>query len=174
MEPTHSLRTLSAGTLQDSTRSAKPLSASIEASLCNYLGAFDGTKNFVHLRPFFDDLFADNLIHMMDGRAIDKRCFARINQRWLDEGMIASLEDVFFVDDDHAEYTVHWSNGTRSMVTHVVAFVVDGKIVLAKPCAETESVFANMIGECQSTSNVRHPLHQFQRFRRSLAGRLVK
>mmetsp|Transcript_24293 Transcript_24293/g.43792 ORF Transcript_24293/g.43792 Transcript_24293/m.43792 type:complete len:253 (+) Transcript_24293:45-803(+) len=139
-------------------------SVSIEEPLCNYLTAFDGTKkDFNDIRPYFDDLFSDNLIHLMDGHPIGKPSFTRINKNLLEQRLVATLEDIHFVDDMHVEYTVHWSNEYTSMVTHIIAFVADGKIVKMQPCEETKGVFAGMSFGCHSNSSL-NPLHQLLRF----------
>mmetsp|Transcript_2438 Transcript_2438/g.3724 ORF Transcript_2438/g.3724 Transcript_2438/m.3724 type:complete len:248 (+) Transcript_2438:25-768(+) len=139
-------------------------SVSIEEPLCNYLTAFDGTKkDFDDIRPYFDDLFSDNLIHLMDGHPIGKLTFTHINKYLLEQRLVATLEDIYFVDDMHVEYTVHWSNEYTSMVTHIIAFVADGKIVKMQPCEETKGVFAGMSFGCHSNSSL-NPLHQFMRF----------
>ncbi|KAL7527606.1 hypothetical protein ACHAXR_002035, partial [Thalassiosira sp. AJA248-18] len=125
-------------------------SASIEEPLCNYLSSFDGKKkDFNDIRSSFDNLFSDDLIHLMDGLPVDKQNFLCINKHLLEQSMVATLEDIYFVDDDHVEYTVHWSNEHTSMVIHVVALVEGGKIVFLKPCEETKGVFASMRCNCQ-------------------------
>lgn len=140
-------------------------SSSIEEPLCNYLGAFDGTKkSFRDILPYFDDLFSDTLIHMLDGHPMDKSAFRCINEQLLEQRMVATLEDIYFADDSHVEYTVHWSNGCASVVSHAVALVVDSKIVLVKPCEETKSVFANMIDNCRS-GRINPLQNQFKNFR---------
>jgi len=122
---------------------------SIEEPLCNYLSVFDGTKrDFDDIRPRFDELYDDNLIHLVDGHPIDKRTFARVNERLLEQRVVATLEDIYFTDDNHVEYTVHWKSGCASMVTHVSALVVDGRIVKIEPCAETKGVFAHIFRDC--------------------------
>ena len=123
-------------------------SVSIEEPLCSYLSAFDGSrKDFdTHIRPHFDN-----------------SAFACINKQLLEQRSVATLEDIYFVGDEHVEYTVHWCNESTSLVTHVVALVVDGKIVLIKPCEETKGVFANLYRGCQD--RYRSPLNQLKRFR---------
>jgi len=81
---------------------------------------------------------------MMDGEPIDKSTFIQINEKMLQRGVVATLEDISFIDDFHVEYTVHWYyNDYNSRVTHVTALVVDKKIVKLEPCRETRSAFAN-------------------------------
>ena len=140
-------------------------SVSIEEPLCSYLSAFDGSrKDFdTHIRPHFDNLFSDNLIYLVDGHPVDNSAFTCINKQLREQRSVATLEDIYFVDDEHVEYTVHWCNESTSLVTHVVALVVDGKIVLIKPCEETEGVFANLYRSCQD--RYRSPLNQLKRFR---------
>jgi len=62
--------------------------------------------------------------------------------------MVATLEDLYFVNDNVVEYTVHWGNDHTSLVTHLIASVEDGKIVLVKPCQETNGAFASMKCDC--------------------------
>jgi len=91
-----------------------------------------------------DNLFSDNFLHMMDGdMPIDKAAFIQINKQMLKQGIVATLEDINFVDEYNVEYTVHWYYKENSRVTHVSALVVDQKIVKLEPCAETRSAFAN-------------------------------
>jgi len=91
-----------------------------------------------------DNLFSDNFLHMMDGdMLIDKAAFIQINKQMLKQGIVATLEDINFVDEYNVEYTVHWYCKENSRVTHVSALVVDQKIVKLEPCAETRSAFAN-------------------------------
>ena len=120
-------------------------SVSIEEPLCNFLSAFDGTKKeFRDVRPHFDDLFSDDLIYMMDDRPINKTALMCIIKHILEERIVATLEDIYFPDDTHVEYTVHWGNEHTSMVSHVIALVSDGKILKVEPCEETKGVFANL------------------------------
>lgn len=123
-----------------------PLSV-IEEPLCAYLSLFDGTKKDmadVHIH-IIDNLFSDNLVHMMDSDTpIDKSSFIQINKQMLKQGIVATLEDINFVDEYNIEYTVHWYyNENSSRVTHVSALVVDQKIIKLEPCVETRSAFAN-------------------------------
>ena len=139
----------------------------IEEPLCKYLSAFDGRrKDFKEIRQFFDDLFSDNFIHLMDGHPIDKNEFIRINKQLLKQRMVAKLEDIYYIDNEHVEYTVGWGNEYTSMVAHVVALVVDGKIAFIRPCEETRSVFANMMNNTsQNTSQDRKNFKQTRRNR---------
>ena len=119
----------------------------IEEPLCAYLSLFDGTKQDmtdVHIQ-IIDNLFSDNFVHMMDGDTpIDKLSFIHINRQMLKQGIVATLEDINFVDEYNIEYTVHWYyNENSSRVTHVSALVVDQKIIKLEPCVETRSAFAN-------------------------------
>lgn len=127
-----------------SVQSDSPLS--IEEPLCTYLSLFDGTskKDLTDVQTHIDNLFSDNFIHMMDGEPIDKSTFIQINEKMLQRGVVATLEDISFIDDFHVEYTVHWYyNDYNSRVTHVTALVVDKKIVKLEPCRETRGAFAN-------------------------------
>ena len=127
-----------------SVQSDSPLS--IEEPLCTYLSLFDGgtKKDLTDVQTHIDNLFSDNFIHMMDGEPIDKSTFIQINEKMLQRGVVATLEDISFIDDFHVEYTVHWYyNDYNSRVTHVTALVVDKKIVKLEPCRETRSAFAN-------------------------------
>ena len=127
-------------------------SSTIEEPLCRYLGAFDGNqKEFTDIQSDFHNLFSTNLIHLMDGHPISKDSFICLNQHLLQQCMVATLEDIYFIDDTHVEYTVHYANEHVSMVTHVMALVADGKIVKIEPCEETKGVFANiMCDKCRS------------------------
>merc|ERR1719379_1005063 len=141
-------------------------SVSVEEPLCNYLAAFDGKKkDFNDVRPYFDDLFSDNLIHLMDGQPVGKSTFSSIIKNLIDQRFVATLEDLFFVDDTHIEYTVHWGNEHTSMVTHIMAVVADGKIMKMQPCEETKGAFAGMGYHCHSNLN---PVHQLVGFRDKL------
>jgi hypothetical protein len=143
------------------------LGVPIEEPLCKYLGAFDGRrKDFKEIRQYFDDLFSDNVIHLMDGHPIDKSDFISINKQLLKQRMVAKLEDIYYIDNEHVEYTVGWGNEYQSMVAHVIALVVDGKIAFIKPCEETKSVFSNMMNNTsQSTSKRRQNCTQTRRNR---------
>mmetsp|Transcript_21741 Transcript_21741/g.37335 ORF Transcript_21741/g.37335 Transcript_21741/m.37335 type:complete len:219 (+) Transcript_21741:160-816(+) len=134
-------------------------SISIEEPLCNYLTAFDGTaKEFDDIQCYFDDLFAENMIHLMDGDPVGKETFVCMNKHFLRERFVATLEDIEFVDDTHVEYTVHWGNEHTSWVTHVKAVVVDGKIIKVQPCEETKGAYAGMHHyNCQTCHK---PVHQ--------------
>mmetsp|Transcript_16490 Transcript_16490/g.23343 ORF Transcript_16490/g.23343 Transcript_16490/m.23343 type:complete len:270 (+) Transcript_16490:30-839(+) len=126
--------------------SYSPLSF-IEEPLCAYLGLFDGTTKEladVHIH-IIDALFSDNFVHIMDSDTpIDKSSFIHINREMLKQGIVATLEDINFVDEYNIEYTVHWYyNENSSRVTHVSALVVDQKIIKLEPCVETRSAFAN-------------------------------
>ena len=92
----NSSRSLSRGTSDSS-----PLSF-IEEPLCAYLSLFDGTKKDmtdVHIQ-IIDNLFSDNFVHMMDGiTPIDKLTFVQINKQMLKQGIVATLEDINFVDE---------------------------------------------------------------------------
>jgi hypothetical protein len=122
-------------------------SESIEGPLCAFLEQFDGTaKDFGDVRSHFNELFSEDLIYCLDGRPIDRQTFMSMNKYIIEHRMIATLEDIYFSDDTHIEYTVHWSNGEISMVTHVTGLVNDGKIIKLEPCPETSGVFANMLG----------------------------
>ena len=92
-----------------------------------------------------DNLFSENFIHMMDGNApIDKVTFVQINKQMLKQGIVATLEDINFLDEYSLEYTVHWYyTEDSSRVTHVSALVADQKIVKLEPCVETRSAYAN-------------------------------
>mmetsp|Transcript_3417 Transcript_3417/g.6257 ORF Transcript_3417/g.6257 Transcript_3417/m.6257 type:complete len:151 (+) Transcript_3417:636-1088(+) len=79
-------------------------SISIEDPLCNYLSAFDGTKKeFNDIQPYFDNLYSENFIHLMDGNPIDKQTYACIIKQLLEKRIVATLEDIYFVDDTHVE-----------------------------------------------------------------------
>lgn len=122
-----------------------PASVCIEEPLCNYLATFDGTrKDFATVKLHFDALFSDTMIHLMDDGhlPVGKETFARINEYLLDVRAVATLEDIWFVDDTHVDYTVHWGNDVTSMVVHNVAVVADGKIIKVEPCQETKGIFA--------------------------------
>jgi len=82
-------------------------SVSIEEPLCNYLSKFDGTKkNFSDIRHEFDSLFSQNFIHLGDGRhTMDKNTFICMTKHLLEQQMVASVEDLYFVDDTHVEYS---------------------------------------------------------------------
>lgn len=126
------------------TMSDSPLS--IEEPLCAYLSLFDGAKkDLKDVQIHIDNLFSDNFVHMMDGDTpIDKPTFIQINKQMLQQGIVATLEDIYFVDEYNVEYTVHWYyNEYSSRVTHVSALVIDQKIVKLEPCLETRSAFAN-------------------------------
>lgn len=125
-------------------------SHSIEEPLCNYLSSFDGTKkDFTDIQQYFDALYSDDLIHIIDGgRPINKHSLVCINKHLLEKSMVATLEDLYFVNDHIVEYTVHWGNDYTSLVTHLIACVEDGKIVLVKPCQETNGAFASMECDC--------------------------
>jgi len=119
---------------------------SIEEPLCAYLSLFDGTKKELKdVQIHIDNLFSDNFVHMMDGdKPIDKTAFIQINKQMLQQGVVATLEDIYSVDEYTVEYTVHWYyNEYSSRVTHVSALVIDRKIVKVEPCIETRSAFAN-------------------------------
>lgn len=122
----------------------KLASESILEPLFAYLNAFDGTKKeFKDIQHLFDNLFSDDLFHLMDGHPTDRNALIRLNEYMLQQRIVAVLEDIYFQDDTHVEYTVHWGNEDVSMVRHVVALVDDGKIIKLEPCEETKSVFAN-------------------------------
>ena len=72
--------------------------------------------------------------------------FMTMNKYLLENRMIATLEDIFFSDETHIEYTVHWGNDNISMVSHVTGVVDEGKIIKLEPCKETSGVFANIMG----------------------------
>lgn len=132
-------------------------SVSIEQPLCNYLSVFDGTKKtFQDIRPQFDKLFSYKLIHLMDGHPVDKSTFICFTKQLLEQNAVATLEDIFFVDDNHVEYTVHWCGEKTSMVTHVEALVEDGRIIKITPCVETRDVFAAAYADCQSMMSRSH------------------
>lgn len=120
-------------------------SESIEGPLCAYLNEFDGTsKDFSELRPHLNGLFSDDLIYCVDGKPIDRQTFTSLNKYLLEHHMIATPEDIYFADDTHIEYTVHWANDDVSMVTHVLGLVDSGKIIKIESCPETSSAFANI------------------------------
>ena len=120
-------------------------SESIEGPLCAYLNEFDGTsKDFSELTPHLNELFSDDLIYCVDGRPIDRKTFICLNKYLLENRMIATIEDIYFADDTHIEYTVHWGNDDVSMVTHVVGLVDSGKVIKIESCPETSSAFANI------------------------------
>eukprot|EP00956_Cyclotella_meneghiniana_P014232 scaffold21250_cov70-Cyclotella_meneghiniana.AAC.13 len=98
------------------------LASSIEEPLCRYLDQFD------------------------DGRSMDRKTFVNVNQCLLENQMIATLEDVYFPDDTHIDYTVHWGNDDISIVTHFTGVVDDDQIIKLEPCRETSSALANMYG----------------------------
>lgn len=128
---------------------------SIEAPLCAYLQVFDGeSKDFSKLRPHLNELFSDDLIYCVDGKPIDRETFICLNKHLLESRMIATLEDIYFSDDNHIEYTVHWGNDHISVVTHVTGLVIDGKIIKVEPCPETSSVFANIFLGCNWKSAI--------------------
>ncbi|KAL7498606.1 hypothetical protein ACHAWT_007780 [Skeletonema menzelii] len=136
----------SSRSLSRAASDSSPLSF-IEEPLCAYLSLFDGSKQDmtdVHIQ-IIDNLFSDNFVHMMDGNTpIDKLTFVQINKQMLKQGIVATLEDINFVDEYNLEYTVHWyCTENSSRVTHVSALVVDQKIVKLEPCVETRSAFAN-------------------------------
>ena len=122
-------------------------SKTVESPLCQYLEQFDGTaKDFADVRPYFNELFSEIFIYCADGRTLDRQAFINMNKYLLDSKMIATLEDIYFSDDTHVEYTVHWGNDNLSMVSHVIGIVDEGKIIKLEPCPETSGVFANMLG----------------------------
>ena len=123
-------------------------SESIEGPLCAFLHQFDGTsKDFAEVLLRFNDLFSNDLIYCVDGRPIDRQAFINMNKCLLEHRLVATLEDIYFTDDTHLEYTVHWSNGDISIVTHVTGVVSDdGKIIKLEPCPETSGAFANLLG----------------------------
>ncbi len=136
----------SSRSLSRTASDSSPLSF-IEEPLCAYLSLFDGTKKDmtdVHIH-IIDNLFSDNFVHMMDGDApIDKQSFTEIIKQMLKQGVVATLEDINFVDEYNLEYTVHWYyKENSSRVTHVSALVADQKIIKLEPCVETRSAFAN-------------------------------
>ena len=100
------------------------------------------TDDHIHI---IDNLFSENFVHMMDGNApIDKLTFVQINKQMLKQGIVATLEDINFVDEYNLEYTVHWYyTEDSSRVTHVSALVADRKIVKLEPCVETRGAYAN-------------------------------
>jgi hypothetical protein len=93
---------------------------------------------------------------------MDTGAFILVNNNLIKQRTMATLEDVYFVDDTHVEYTVHWCIGCMSIVTHVTAFVVDGKIAMAEPCKETMGASAHLFSVCQD--NFRQRLNQFISF----------
>jgi hypothetical protein len=122
------------------TSQPRPVS---EESLCS-----GKEKDFDVIRPCFDNLFLQNVIHLIDGFQMDTGAFILVNKYLLKQCAIATLEDVYFVDDTHVEYTMHWCIGRTSIVTHVTAFVVDGKITMVKPCKETMGASAHLFSVC--------------------------
>eukprot|EP00804_Cyclotella_cryptica_P029447 CCRYP_011277-RA/>CCRYP_011277-RA protein AED:0.33 eAED:0.37 QI:0/0/0.5/1/0/0/2/598/143 len=115
-------------------------SESVEGPLCAYLNEFDGTsKDLGEIRPHINELFSDDLIYCVDGKPIDRQTFICLNKYLLEHRMIATLEDIYFSDDTHIEYTVHWGNDDVSMVTHVVGLVDSGKIIKIESCPETSN-----------------------------------
>lgn len=144
----------------------EPASACIEESLCSYLGAFDGKeKDFDVVRPCLDDLFSQNVIHLIDGFPMHTGAFILVNKNLLKQRAIATLEDVYFVDDTHVEFTVHWCIGRTSIVINVTAFVVDGKIAMVEPCEETMGASAHLFSVCcQDQDNCHKRLNQFISF----------
>merc|ERR1719498_72360 len=119
----------------------------IEEPLCAYLSLFDGTRkdltgDELHI---IDNLFSDEFVHIMDGvTPIDKPTFVHMIGIMLKQGIVATLEDINFVDEYSIEYTVSWYyKENSSRVTHVSALIADKKIVKLEPCAETRSAFAN-------------------------------
>jgi hypothetical protein len=74
---------------------SEPASACIEEWLCSYLGAFDGKENnFDVVRPCFDDLFLQNVIHLIGGFPMDTGAFILVNKNLLKQRAIAMLEDI--------------------------------------------------------------------------------
>ena len=123
------------------------LASSIEEPLCRYLDQFDGTiKDFGVVQLHLNDLFSEDLIFCADGRSMDRKTFVNVNQCLLENQMIATLEDVYFPDDTHIDYTVHWGNDDISIVTHFTGVVDDDQIIKLEPCRETSSALANMYG----------------------------
>lgn len=135
-------------------------SVCIEIPLCNWISQFDGTKKgFDDIQPAFDALFSDKLIHMMDGQQpIDKQKFICVIKHLLEQQIVATLEDMYFIDDTHVEYTINYSNGKNtSMVIHVEAVVgSEGKIIKIEPCQETKGVYTNMCLDCQAIGGEQH------------------
>ena len=123
-------------------------SESIEGPLCAFLQQFDGTtKDFDEVLLHFNDLFSKDIIYCVDGRAIDRQAFINMNKFLLEHRLVATLEDIYFSDDTHIEYTVHWSNGVISTVIRVTGVISDdGKIIKLEPCRETSGAFANFLG----------------------------
>lgn len=119
----------------------------IENPLCGYLEQFDGTaKDFGEVRPYLNEIFSEDLIYCVDGRPLGMQTFINMNKYLLENRMIATLEDIYFSDDTHIEYTVHWGNDDISMVLHVIGVVDEGKIIKLEPCKETSGAFANVMG----------------------------
>lgn len=118
--------------------------ADIERRLCDYLSHFDGRKKEFgrsSLLAHFEELFSDDMIHILDGRPMDKDQFRRLNGRLAEAGVVATLEDLDFVGDD-LEFTVNWATDDKSAVTHFSASVEEGRIVRVVPCQETRGAFA--------------------------------
>mmetsp|Transcript_12320 Transcript_12320/g.28069 ORF Transcript_12320/g.28069 Transcript_12320/m.28069 type:complete len:185 (-) Transcript_12320:136-690(-) len=119
--------------------------ADIESRLLLYLSHFDGRrKEFAgsSLRTHFEDLFSDDMVHLHDGRPMDKDQFRRLIRRFAEAGVVATLEDIDFYGGDELEFTVHWATDDTSAVMHVSASVEDGRIVRVVPSQETRGAFA--------------------------------
>ena len=80
-------------------------SVCIEIPLCNWISQFDGTKkDFDDIQPAFDALFSDKLIHLMDGQhPVNKQTFICVIKHLLEQQIVATLEDIYFIDDTHVE-----------------------------------------------------------------------
>ena len=129
----------------------------IEEPLCAYLSIFDGTrKDLTEVElHIINNLFSDEFVHIMDGvTPIDKPTFVHMIEMILKQGIVATLEDINFIDEYNIEYTVSWYyKENSSRVTHVSALIADQKIIKLEPCAETRSAFANNMAFSSWKSN---------------------
>lgn len=77
----------------------------------------------------FDDLYDDNVIHMMDGVAMNKTFLKALYAQVLKEGAARSLEDFRVLDSKHVECVIRTVTPSADILARTIMTVEDGKII---------------------------------------------
>jgi len=104
----------------------------VEEKLRSCVALADGQKKDMvasDAESVFDDLYDDNIIHMMDGVAMNKTSLKALFAQVLTEGATRSLENFRVLDSKHAECVIRTVTPSADILARTIMTVHDGKII---------------------------------------------
>ena len=100
--------------------------------------AFVASTDVQGARALIDDLYHDNVIHMMDGIPMNKTALQHLYVEMLKQGTTSSVIKFQVIDSNHIEVILHTKNGCMNFYGRSVITLKDDKIIRVEKIESAE------------------------------------